>query len=55
MMVVEFLEGVKECPKDILGPHVLRVQGPPAGADAAVHKEPEIQAKYTFSLFNQSF
>ena len=30
-------------------------KGPPAGADAAVHEEPETQAKYTFSCSTRVF
>ena len=54
-MVVEFLEGVKESQRHFGAACASGSKGPPAGADAAVHKEPEIQAKYKFSLFNQSF
>ena len=53
MMVVEFLEGVKECPKDILGPHVLRVQN---GRQLVLTQLCRMKSlKYTFSLFYRSF
>ena len=55
-MIVEFLEGVKECPKDILGPHVLRVQRGRQLVLTQLCRMLRMKSlKYTFSFFYQSF